>query len=244
MNSEQEEPEYTVERIVEKRVRHGRVEYKIKWLGFDDADNTWEPEENCDCPDLVAAFEKKLKEKAEEKFSAGGSGATNARRKSGPSSKVGNPPTTITSTNNASTTTANSTPTATTTSTENSSPKKTPKPSENEKGAGQTSELRGFDRGLEAEKIIGATDSSGDLMFLMKWKNSDEADLVPARQANHKCPQTVIQFYEERLTWRSSSNEGGGQDKENTNNSSQSQSSQAAAAKIALGGLDVSNTAV
>ena len=37
---------------------------------------------------------------------------------------------------------------------------------------------RGFDRGLQAERIIETTDSSGDLIFLIKWKKSDEADKV------------------------------------------------------------------
>ncbi|CAF3871548.1 unnamed protein product, partial [Rotaria sp. Silwood1] len=55
----------------------------------------------------------------------------------------------------------------------------------------------GFDRGYEAEKILGATDSAGELMLLVKWRRSDEADLVPARIVNVKCPRLVIEFYEQ-----------------------------------------------
>nr|AGG11733.1 Umbrea [Drosophila prostipennis] len=69
----------------------------------------------------------------------------------------------------------------------------------------------GFDRGLEPLKILGATDYSGEVTFLMMWKGSDYAEVVPASVANIRCPQMVIRFYEEHLVWDldQSSAEGG-----------------------------------
>lgn len=61
----------------------------------------------------------------------------------------------------------------------------------------------GFDRGLEAEKILGASDNNGRLTFLIQFKGVDQAEMVPSTVANVKIPQMVIRFYEERLSWYS-----------------------------------------
>lgn len=53
---------------------------------------------------------------------------------------------------------------------------------------------------------IGATDSDGQLVFLMKWKNKVDPDLVPSTQANIMWPQIVINFYEEHSVWQNGEN--------------------------------------
>jgi transposase InsO family protein len=58
--------EWEVQRIVSRRPIKGRAdeyEYEVKWKGYDDSDNTWEPLVNLDnAADLVAEFERNLYE--------------------------------------------------------------------------------------------------------------------------------------------------------------------------------------
>lgn len=35
-NADEEEEEYVVERVVNKRVKHGRTEYLLKWKNYDE----------------------------------------------------------------------------------------------------------------------------------------------------------------------------------------------------------------
>lgn len=159
--------EFSVERVEDKRTVSGRTEYYLKWKGYPRSENTWEPVENLDCPDLIAAFEESL---------------TNNKKDTKKRLSTSSTPDSI----------------------------RSKRKSFMEEETEEQRKLIGFDRGLEPSKILGATDSSGYLMFLMKWKGSDHADLVPAKLANIKCPQVVIQFYEERLTWHTGSDNGNG----------------------------------
>jgi len=162
---EPEEEEYIVEKILDKRKgKNGKVEYLLKWKGYGDDDNTWEPKDNLECNELIDEFEKQHAAKSKKK-GAGAGPASSKKKKADSDEEVA------------------------------------PQPAKKDK---KEEARNGFDRGLTPQSIIGATDSSGELMFLMRWKDTEEADLVPARLANVRCPQVVIKFYEERLSWQTS----------------------------------------
>lgn len=286
---DESDEEYSVEKIVDKKIQSGKVLYLLKWKNYSEDENTWEPEENLDCPELIEAFEKTLKEKK----IAGRPGPLSSKAK-----KIRASSPTVSETSDTSSTKASKSKAKS--SSESAEPKKKPTLQAKRKRTGSSSDdekdkvesedesvsaakttkksqpisakkttskvidsdddqsdalddeddekkkpkkkkqqqqsndestkenrevkkkgggdkqrkdgsleipKTGFDRGLEAEKIIGASDTTGQLLFLMKWKGTDDADLVVAKVANKKCPQVVIQFYEERLAW-SNPNDG------------------------------------
>ncbi|CAK9144806.1 unnamed protein product [Ilex paraguariensis] len=52
---------YEIEAVRKKRVRKGEVQYLIKWRGWPETANTWEPFENLlSCSDVIDAFEESL----------------------------------------------------------------------------------------------------------------------------------------------------------------------------------------
>ena len=58
---------YDVEQILDKRVRQDTTEYLIKWLGWDDIHNTWEPGNNLNCPEKLAEFRSRNPPKPRKK---------------------------------------------------------------------------------------------------------------------------------------------------------------------------------
>ncbi|KAK0406719.1 hypothetical protein QR680_018757 [Steinernema hermaphroditum] len=124
---------YVVEEVLDKREREGKVEYFLKWVGFDDSENTWEPAENID-DDLITQFEIRHE--------------LNARKRKD----------------------------------SNSAPHPT-----------------GLERGLVPEKILGASKELGDTLFLVKYEDSENLDLVPIQEVFNKSPMIVFEFYEKYI---------------------------------------------
>ena len=152
---------FIVEEVIDSRIQRGRKEYLLKWEGYPESDNTWEPSDECGCHALIKAYEIKSMDKKEDEIKAMEKKENAMKRKKDDGARKGN---NIIEDN--------------------------------------TQKLQEFAAGLRPERIVGANNSGGELMFLMKWKDSDEMDVVPAWLANIRCPQIVIAFYQERIKFK------------------------------------------
>ncbi|CAF1578161.1 unnamed protein product [Adineta steineri] len=52
---------YTVERLLKRRKRKGRIEYLVKWKHYDRSHNSWEPEGNILDKSLIESYKKQTK---------------------------------------------------------------------------------------------------------------------------------------------------------------------------------------
>lgn len=81
-----EENLWTVERIIATRQRKGVRQYLVKWEGWDETNNTWEPEMNIFDPELIYIFEQELQEQKQQSLTTTMNSTTNNKNK-----KLGRP---------------------------------------------------------------------------------------------------------------------------------------------------------
>ncbi|XP_068179580.1 chromobox protein homolog 3b isoform X2 [Antennarius striatus] len=163
--------EFVVEKIIRRRIFNGKVEYFLKWKGFTDAENTWEPEDNLGCPELIEEFLRntQFSEETEEVSLEQDFVPKQEMTEQGTEISCRHP---------------------------QQEAEDVLKPNDE-----QTHNPSNLSTYLEPECIIGSTDRQGELMFLVKWRDSDDVALLPAHEASTRCPQLVIDFYEQKLTW-------------------------------------------
>ncbi|XP_065076843.1 chromobox protein homolog 1-like [Ochlerotatus camptorhynchus] len=181
-----EQPEYVVEQILKKRTHRGVVQYLIKWKGCDSTENTWEPEENLNCQELVKQF---LEEEAKN-----------------PNRRKGRKPASLKTTTDKDD--DNGKMSKEKEEVENKSDEKeqrkkkpTRKSADILKKQTDDDDLNGFEQGFVADSLVGITEENGQLLFLVKWQNKDELELVPSKETRKYVPEMVIDFYQDRITW-------------------------------------------
>ncbi|XP_036438998.1 chromobox protein homolog 3b [Colossoma macropomum] len=167
--------EFAVEKIIRRRVNDGKVEYYLKWKGFTDAENTWEPEDNLDCPELIEEFLRNMAVSGE-------------REDSNSLEPVIQPKEELTELDAD-------------TAHQQQCQSKQIESETGKPGDHDTATANDQSTSPEPERIIGSTDRHGELMFLIKWKDTDDVALLSAREASARWPQMVIGFYEDKLTW-------------------------------------------
>ncbi|ODM92005.1 Heterochromatin protein 1 [Orchesella cincta] len=191
-----ESEEYIVEEILRKRIgADGKPEYFLKWEGYGHDENTWEPVENINA-ELVSAFEKELevkqkKSKEKQKHEK----EQLSKPSTGSKSRAKIPATELSSNQQKN-------PSGCAGDVKNRDYRE-------KKEADDKPNVSGFDRGLEADEMLGANNENGGINVLIKWKGNNGVEMVPTSVARFKCPDVLIKFYEENFIFAMSSSKTG-----------------------------------
>ena len=63
-DEEMEEEEFVVGKVKRRKIgEDGKELFLIKWEGYPDSENTWEPREYLNCPKLIAKYERRVQKK-------------------------------------------------------------------------------------------------------------------------------------------------------------------------------------
>ena len=146
-----------MEKVLDKKTTDGVVYYFLKWVGFSNDDNTWEPMENLDCPELIEAFEKQWREDHEEEPPADSSQKVKSKSRSKKSASLSTKH--ISVPNNKSSGGGEET----LTNGEGGDKETVASPEQ------RVSLESGFSKGWKAQEILGATEEDGQILFLIKW---------------------------------------------------------------------------
>jgi len=195
-----DEEEFEVENILDKRKRQGGTEYLIKWLGYDDTHNTWEPEENLGfgLQEVIGEFEanfernktsrkKRKRKKSDLEFKSGiridtrvvdiRKGQYDLEYRQNMSKTM--PRQSLIDEFSGMDLTS------------------IPDPNLPFENHWQSEEKSGFNRGFTPKEIHESfRDADGQVFFVVEWVGSKIIDFVKREECVAKCPKVVCAFYQ------------------------------------------------
>lgn len=172
---EEDEEEFVVEKILERRKKGDFIEYFLKWKNYPNSENTWEPSYNLDCQDMIDTFEAEYAKKGPSKQrgrpKAGGpaSRAVSSRQPKSAAKKgkdaMGEDE------------------------------------DETEKAEEEDKKPSGVELNLAVDSITDVKLKGNELMFEFKFKGRTMTETVPSRTANIKYTRELIKFYQKKLSY-------------------------------------------
>lgn len=205
---------FIVKEILDKRIKRGRIEYLIKWKEFPDSDNTWEPIDNImdGCYHLIKQFEDN---RLNQNFLNNQNNDSSTKGSEQLSIDAEDQPPVI---DDMSDFMMNLTIDSNAEEIDRPIPELDYIGSDNGltsdpiiESIGEKKSSKGVSKepifvcnewpnGVDPEEILSiGLDKEYNIYFRIKWKMDFQAHWVSAKEANIRCPQLVIKYYEKRI---------------------------------------------